>query len=197
MVVDALLMYLYTGDYSDKAVTQDGKSSLVFIVQVFSLAEKFMAPSLVDFAAKKFRHVLQEDWDEHTFADAIDEWSRTTMDPKKILGDIIVNTIISRRLELFPPGKRSSRVREVLNQTPWLSGEIARMLTLNMEDNAGTMVYRCPNPLCGGMFQANMIPGTKFKLSCHWCHRVSDMKWSTWRKHVVQVPVVKNNDDDH
>lgn len=181
-------MYLYTGDYSYKAITQDGKSSLVFNVQVFALAEKFMVPALLNFAAQKFEVVLQEGWDEDVFADAIVEWTGTTTDPHEILGDVILETIVDRREELFQPGKKSSLFRHALNAAPWLSGEIANMLMSSMDcsDAGTTTLYRCPNHACQAMFKASMIPGMKFKLSCQQCRRVADMKWSTWRKYVVK-----------
>lgn len=163
----------------------------MFNLQVFALAEKYFVDSLLTSAAEKFDWAVRDNWDEDIFTSAVEEWHAITRDPGKILGKAIVNIIMSQRAKLFNPTRKSSRFTEVMNEIPWLGTETARALSVQMEsESTGMAVYRCPMPTCGEMFQADMAPSKKFKLSCLRCHRDSDMKYSTWRKHLVNVPVV-------
>lgn len=133
LVVDALLMYLYTGDYSDLIVAENSRSLAVFNVQVSALAEKFFVKPLWHAAAHKFTITLTDSWNEDHFSDGIEEWARTTMDPEEILGNRILNIILDRRSELFKPEQRSARVKELIGQIPWLAAETVQMLSLYLE----------------------------------------------------------------
>ena len=191
IVVDALLWFLYTGDYGDVTITQGTRSSTLFHVQVFALAEKFFVQPLMYTAARKFDDSLSKSWCEEDFADAVDEWSRTSIDVDKILGNRVVNILMIRRSDIFKPEQRSARVEELISQIPWLAGETVQMLSYVLGQAEGSMtVYRCPNTKCKQLFIASIEPSKTFKVTCQKCCRVDEMNLTNWKRYAVGGTVV-------
>lgn len=194
LVVDALLMYLYTGDYSDVVLESDLRSSTVFNVQVFALAEKFFVKPLQHAASYKF-NAIANSYDEEKFGDAIEEWARSTMDVDKILGNMILNIIIDNRTSIFKPGQAFARVKELIGQIPWLAAQTAQMFSLYMDIHKSKGIYRCPNGKCKQCFMADMVPGKQFHVSCLNCGKEARMNATNWERHRVSFRVLGPADE--
>lgn len=195
VVVDALLMYLYTGDYSDRIQEGDNRSTAVLNVQVFGLAEKFFVNPLVHAAARKFDSIASEYGDGEDFADAIEEWSHSTIDNHRILGNRILNIIVDHRSDIFDPNLPWTRIRDLVGAIPWLAAQTAQMLSLRLDLNISSNLYRCPSNKCKHTFLASITSGTQFRFTCPSCNKVSKMNLTSWDRFRISVSVVGPADE--
>lgn len=137
----AVLSFLYTKDYS--GLTPHDTAPLTFNVRVFALAEKYFIKSLLDLAARKFKAILKDKYVEDEFAEAVEEWTAITSDEDRVLGKIIVESIMARRQDLLNPNKTSSRFRGMMDRTPWMAAEVAMMLSSEDSGAEDVGVYIC------------------------------------------------------
>ncbi|KAK3699503.1 hypothetical protein LTR37_016460 [Vermiconidia calcicola] len=72
-VVEAMLRYLYTGNYGDAGNNASDLSSGVLDVRMFIMAGKYFIKSLKSAAASKFSERCSKEWSSPAFAQAVAE----------------------------------------------------------------------------------------------------------------------------
>lgn len=170
----AVLTFLYTRNYSYDG-TSDGNAPLTFHVKVFSLAEKYFISPLLHVAAKKFEAILEGKYDEDEFAEAVETWTAITSDKGKVLGNIIVETIVTQKKELLNPENSESRFRCALNRIPWLAADVAVKLATRKSAAEGVGVYTCGLFGCAYKYLANPEDGKSYRYRCNSCKKTTTL----------------------
>ncbi|KAK5710263.1 hypothetical protein LTR17_019033 [Elasticomyces elasticus] len=174
-VVDAMIRYFYTFDYSDedhvKPEDLEGIPSIVLDVLVHMIADKNAIPSLEKLAASKFEQRAKAEWETKAFADA----ATLIYTQAAHRGDQLKETVMSVATEhadtLSDPASPSgAHFRSAVEAVPALGVAVWRRYVEHVEaEKSKPKYYRCPN--CAiSVAEDKIITGTGGTTICTGCN---------------------------
>ncbi|KAI1964886.1 hypothetical protein LOZ58_001577 [Ophidiomyces ophidiicola] len=148
-VVEAMISFMYNGDYDSSGGAFGRTSSLFLTARVYRLAEKLGVPRLKEKTEQKFEDAARTCWNMDDFTPVIQEVYATTSQTDRGLRNLIVKICIMNLASLL----KKEEFVSVLEDCAPFSADIAQMLAKNstvLRDK-----YQCPS--CGNQFEA-IIP---------------------------------------
>ncbi|RYP71327.1 hypothetical protein DL771_004904 [Monosporascus sp. 5C6A] len=115
-VVEAMLYFMYHFDYNNV----HGASTMIFNAQVYSLADKYIIPSLKSQAREKFETAISTGWAMDDFPLAIAEVYNSTPDSDRGLRDLTVKIARTNINALL----KTELFRDVLGEIPAFAAEM-------------------------------------------------------------------------
>jgi speckle-type POZ protein len=67
----AMLKFMYTSDYDSSGRDENSSSPMVFNVEVYQIANKYLVPALKSLAQRKIQETFSTSWNSDDFPDAI------------------------------------------------------------------------------------------------------------------------------
>jgi len=134
-VIQALLQYLYTGDYRRDPTCP---SSLLLLAKIYASADMHDVPGLKDAITYDFdRSVGQGLRDESSrldFVEAVSYIYENTLETDRALKDVAVNFTLRAAKELFETGVVAHCSRQVLRECPEYAVDLA-LATAGVQDH--------------------------------------------------------------
>ncbi|KAK5707672.1 hypothetical protein LTR97_000210 [Elasticomyces elasticus] len=147
-VIDGMLRYLYTSDYSDTDHYSRGSeereiSPIVYDVLIHIAADKYDIPALQSLAASKFNTRAQEEWKLEAFADAAELIYTAAADRDHQLRNTVVAVATKHGRDLSTQ-EQGSRFREVAASVGALGAALWQMqIELEARRPKPLDVYSC------------------------------------------------------
>ncbi|KAK3356342.1 BTB/POZ protein [Lasiosphaeria hispida] len=132
-VVEAMIHFMYYFDYNNTQVI----SSMVFNAQVYSLADKYVIPTLKNLAKEKFQAAIKTGWGMDDFPTAVAEVYNSTPEGDRGLRDLVLEISGTNIKTLVQNGG----FRNILRETPAFATDII----VSGAVKSGQKTYRCPN----------------------------------------------------
>ncbi|RYP78958.1 hypothetical protein DL770_006798 [Monosporascus sp. CRB-9-2] len=154
-VVEAMLRFMYHFDYNNI----HGASTMVFNAQVYSLADKYIIPTLKDQAREKFRTAISTGWAMDDFPLAIAEVYNSTPESDRGLRDPTVEIARTNINKL----RGNELFRDALKEIPTFAAEMVISVSENMKGQTTQKTqktYECPN--CHNRMNAALSEGSYY-----------------------------------
>ena len=133
-------------------------------VDLFTLGDKYLIPTLQTYAADRFAHHSTQNYHENDFFPAIKAIYTSTSDPQRLLRNTVVE-VLQKRYAFA--SLWTSDFNELLDSTPGLAADAFRAVAKANHDTATAIAarqaqpyrerrkkYRCPAPNCDATFEA-------------------------------------------
>lgn len=162
-----MLTYVYTADYSDRSYGL-AADSILFNVQVHTIADKYGMLDLCKLAEAKFAALALTEWKTAGFAKAVQEIYTIAPDSKHSLRKIAVEVVIEHAKELFKDNK-SDFAKMSRSIAPFAHEVSAQLMSRTGHKRENEARYECPG--CKESFiRLKFTPGTEHgRAICPYC----------------------------
>ncbi|KAK5674687.1 hypothetical protein LTS10_012688 [Elasticomyces elasticus] len=158
-VVQAMLSYLYTTEYSDEEQDQDMIPAIILNIHLHVIADKYEIPGLEKLAASKFKKRAKKEWDTKSFADAATLIYTSVVDRDNQLKEVVMSVATEHADALSDPASPSgAHFRRAVEAVPALGVAVWRKYVEHVKaEKSKPKRYRCPNPSCAISMQEDKI----------------------------------------
>lgn len=153
--ISSMINYLYHFDYSVDN-SQTAPPPLLQHIRIFTVADKYLIPSLRDMASEKIRARLATDWNTDTFAMAIREVYALDPVHKDMLMPGILGTVASHRELLVAGEGKYTAFRNTLRDLDGFAADALIAVAEAGPVKAPFKKYRCPG--CKNTFSISIQP---------------------------------------
>jgi hypothetical protein len=159
-VIEAMLRFMYYFDYD----TYDGRSSMIFNAEVYSIADRYTIPALKEHAKEKFQKATSVGWAMDDFPLTVAEVYSSTPETDRGLRDLVVQLCQEHLGHL----RNNRQFQDVLKRTKDFAADLVRSFQ-------GNPTYKCPN--CHQTWQSSLSQGGTY-YCIHCGNRRSD--WNSY-----------------
>ncbi|KAK3684450.1 hypothetical protein LTR37_020258 [Vermiconidia calcicola] len=196
-VVEAMLRYLYTGNYGDAGNNASDIPSIVLDVRMYIVADKYFIKSLESAAAIKFSERCSKEWSSPAFAQAVAEVYGSDLESEALKAPA-VEAIKVNADDLLNQPTRYEDFRKVLRHNGALGEAVSSALTSNINElraeqlrrskqdkelrREARCTFKCPR--CDAVFTLDVPLGQPCSFNCPREHMSKQdfAWWSTYRQ---------------
>ncbi|KAK3640306.1 hypothetical protein LTR56_011902 [Elasticomyces elasticus] len=171
-VVQAMLSYLYTTDYSDEEHDLDLTPAMLLNIHLHVIADKYEIPSLEKLAAEKFQQRAKLEWSTKSFADAATLIYTSVADRQNQLKEVVMSAATEYAEALSDPASPSgAHFRSAVEAVPALGIAVWRKYVEHVKaEKSKPKQYICPNANCAiKVPEDKIINGTTGTAVCTGC----------------------------
>ncbi|KAI7289663.1 hypothetical protein KC343_g4719 [Hortaea werneckii] len=139
-VIEAMLRWFYEHDYG---TSQDTKWPLVFDIQVYAVADKYLLPNLKHLAATNFEQRAEKNWKSKDFETAVTDTYEYLLDSDGTLMQTMARIVSKHRKDLFHPVTGSLELKALAVRIPEFGSDVLRA-SIDAEGGSYCAKYRCP-----------------------------------------------------
>lgn len=172
-VIEAMLRWFYEFDY---ATSQDAMWPLVFDVQVYAVAEKYLLPNLKRLAATKFEQRAEGSWRSRDFATAVADTYHYLPESDDALKQTIARLVVKHEKDLFHPVTGSEDLKTLAFDIPEFGSDVL-IAMIDAKGGSYCPKYKCPR--CRRRFRIKT--GTYSFVCPNGCMGARTMKF--WAQH--------------
>lgn len=177
--VAALIHFFYNLNYEEFRSAQ-GDNALAFDIEMYFIADKYVAPSLRRLAASNFERGASTVWNTAEFADLIEKvYKHTFSEKENLLKKAIIDVVKPNAKKLLDAANGYDRFLEVVGGIAEFSKEL--LVAIATAPPTAT-TYRCP--VCGDTFTLRSF---KNKATCpNFCSQKKLELLTYWVNHQVR-----------
>jgi speckle-type POZ protein len=144
--VAAMLKFMYTSNYDSSGRDENSSSPMVFNVEVYQIADKYLVPALKSLAQRKIQETFSTSWNSDDFPDAIAQVYSLPDTSDQGLREMVIGVVREHSKQLIS----KPRFCDILKETTEFASDLATCLITEV----GPMVikYRCSG--CYKTFEA-------------------------------------------
>ena len=139
--VEAMIHFMYGFDYDSSGSDHSRVSPMLFNVNVYQIADKYVVPKLKRHAKEKFEKIIETCWEMDDFPMTITEAYSSTPKTDRGLRDPLIRTALNHIDRLL---KTEDFVR-VLEETVGFSADLIQRSISQKSTNPSLTKYRCSN----------------------------------------------------
>jgi speckle-type POZ protein len=158
--VAAMLKFMYTSNYDSSGRDENSSSPMVFNVEVYQIADKYLVPALKSLAQRKIQKTFSTSWNSDDFPDAIAQIYSLPDTSDQGLREMVIGVVCQHSQQLIV----KPRFCDILKETTEFASDLATCMITKV-NNPMVIKYHCNG--CYKTFEA-ILQG-QLRYYCAYC----------------------------